>query len=240
MRIEVLYPELSNLFGDAANAGYLRRALPEAEFIQTPLKARPAFADGEVSLIYLGSMTESGQSHAAAALMPYRERMEALIGGGTAFLVTGNALELFGTHIENEDGSRLETLGLFELYARRRMMRRYNSIYLGTFETIEIVGFQSRFSHIYEGSGPPVPALFQTARGAGRRPGQAEEGVRAGNFLGTCVLGPLLPLNPPFTRRLLGLLGAEERPLPYEAAAEAAYQARLAEFRDPATGEEYG
>jgi hypothetical protein len=48
-----------------------------------------------------------------------------------------------------------------------------------------------------------------------------------------------LILNPPFTRRLLGLLGAGDRPLPYEAAAMAAYEARLAEFHDPKTGEEY-
>lgn len=239
MRIEVLYPELCNLFGDAANAEYLARALPEAEVIRTSLKARPAFVDGDVSLIYLGSMTESGQALAAAALMPYRERIRELIDLGTAFLVTGNAMELFGTHTENEDGTRVETLGLFDLYAKRQMMRRYNSIYLGTFENIEIVGFQSRFSHSYNNGAGMVPPLFQTVRGAGRKPKQPEEGIKQNNFLATYVLGPLLILNPPFMRHVLGLLGAGERALPYEEAAVAAYEARLREFRDPKTGEEY-
>ena len=239
MRIETLYPELCSLFGDAANAEYLHRALPEAEIVKTSLKTRPAFADGEVSLVYLGSMTESGQAMAAEALMPHRERIRELIGGGTVFLATGNAMELFGTHIENEDGTRLETLGLFGLYAKRQMMRRYNSIYLGTFEgDMEIVGFKSQFSHSF--GGQDTSPLFQTLRGAGRRPRQPEEGIRVNNFLGTYVLGPLLVLNPPFACRLLGLLGIENRPLPYGEAAMAAYEARLAEFRDPATGEEYG
>ena len=250
MMLEVLYPELCNLFGDAMNAEYLRRALPEPEVVKTPLKTRPVFADSQPDLVYLGSMTESGQSLAAAALTPYRERIQELIDSGTVFLVTGNALELFGTHIENEDGSRVDALGLFGFHAKRRMMRRYNSIYLGTFETgdqtLDIVGFKSQFSHSYseetvsrEETDDSLPPLFRTVRGAGRKPRQWQEGVRVNNFIGTYVLGPLLILNPPFARYLLGLLGAGDREPPYEQAALAAYQARLKEFRDPKTGEEY-
>ena len=238
MRIEVLYPELCNLYGDAMNAEYLRRALPEAELIKTTLKEKPAFASGEPDMIYMGSMTESGQSIAAEALLPHRDRIMDMIGGGTVFLITGNALELFGTHIENEDGSCIETLGIFELHAKRQMMRRYNSIYLGTFGEIEIVGFKSQFAHSY-GDSDTVPPLFHTLRGAGQRPGLPEEGVRLNNFIATYVLGPLLILNPPFTRYLLGLLDAGGRELPYEREAVAAYEARLKEFHDPKTGEEY-
>ena len=271
MKIEFLYPELCNLFGDAMNAEYLRRAIPEAVFVKTPMKANPAFNSGEVNLIYLGSMTEGGQNLAAQELWPHRERFIDLINGGTVFLVTGNAFELFGTHIENEDGTFIETLGLFGMYAKRQMLRRYNSIYLGMFQDMEIVGFKSQFAHSYDGSKtgdgttqgdgsvvfdsalrcrtqqnrppvsfrPPVPALFQTLRGAGRKPGQVEDGVRINNFLATYVLGPLLVLNPLFARYLLELLGVPQRELPYEKAAMVSYEARLREFRDPKTGEEY-
>jgi len=260
LKIEILFPELCNLYGDAMNAEYLRRALPEAVFINTTLKATPAFAGGGQDLIYLGSMTEGAQQLAADALRPYRKHISELIESGTVFLITGNALELFGTRIENEDGTYVETLGLFDLYAKRQMMRRYNSIYLGTFGEIEIVGFKSQFSHSYEcdrgtvlvshlpqdATREPslcrIPSLFQTLRGAGRKPGQKEEGVRINNFLATYVLGPLLIMNPPFARYLLGLLGAEgseSRALPYESAAIAAYEARLKEYHDPKTGAEY-
>jgi len=239
VRIEILYPELCNLYGDAMNAEYLRRAIPEAQIVKTSLKASPAFADRETNLIYLGSMTEYGQTIAAEALQPHRDRIVELVGGETTFLVTGNALELFGTRIENEDGSFIETLGLFDMYAKRQMMRRYNSIYLGTFNDIEIVGFKSQFAHIYDSGAKTIPALFQTRRGAGRKPGQTEEGVHINNFLATYVLGPLLILNPLFTHYLLDILGVKAHKLPYEQAAMAAYEARLHEFKNPKTGEEY-
>lgn len=240
MKIEVLFPELCNLFGETMNAEYLHRALPEAEFVKTPLKTRPAFADGDVDFVYLGSMTESGQSLAVNALRDYRERILELVSSGKIFLVTGNALELFGTRIENEDGSHIETLGFFDLYAKRQMLRRYNSIYLGLFEEIEIVGFKSQFAHNYDDGEGNAPVLFNTLRGAGRKPGQTEEGVRLNNFFATNVLGPILPLNPLFTRYLLNLLGVGERELPYEKEAMAAYEERLREFKDPKTGVEYG
>ena len=57
MKIEILYPEVGNLFGDSQNVQYLRLSLPEAEFIETDLTARPAFADTDVDMIYLGPMT---------------------------------------------------------------------------------------------------------------------------------------------------------------------------------------
>jgi len=214
MKIEFLFPELCNLYGDAMNVEYLRRAMPEAEFVKTPLKTKPAFSGGDIGMVYMGSMTEGGQSLAADALRPYSGRISELIEGGTVFLITGNALELFGTRIENEDGSLIETLGIFDMHAKRQMLRRYNSIYLGMFGEMEIVGFKSQFAHSYHGSGEAPPALFSTKRGAGRKPGQSEEGVRINNFLATYVLGPLLILNPPFTHYLLSLLGATAQELP--------------------------
>ena len=238
MKIEILYPELCNLFGDAMNAEYLHRALPEAEIIKTSLKKRPAFAEQEVDFVYLGSMTETAQELATNALREFRERIFKMIDDGKIFLVTGNAPELFGKCIENEDGSKVETLGLFDLYAKRQMMRRYSSIYLGTFEEMKIVGFKSQFAHNYSDGGE-VPALFETERGAGRKPGQKEEGVRINNFLGTNILGPLLVLNPLFTHYIIDLLGAKRRELPYEKEAMIAYNARLKEFSDPNTGAEY-
>ena len=38
MKIEVLFPEFCNLFGDAYNMVYLEKTLPEAEFIRTKFR----------------------------------------------------------------------------------------------------------------------------------------------------------------------------------------------------------
>ena len=44
-------------------------------------------------------------------LAPYKKRIMELIGSGAFFLVTGNALEVFGQRIEDRDGTVVECLG---------------------------------------------------------------------------------------------------------------------------------
>lgn len=233
MKIEILYPEICYLFGDLMNIEYLCRCIPEAEIIKTPLKTTPAFFNGGVEMVYLCSMTEKAQELAVQALLPFRERLIELIENGMVFLATGNALEIFIKDIENEDGSKTEMLGLFDFTAKRRMMNRHNSLYLGKFGDIDIVGFKSQFTHTY---GDGADALFETIRGVGRNPAVRPEGIRSNNFMATYVLGPILILNPPFTRYILELLGVGDRRLIYEDAIMKAYTLRLEEFKDPKRG----
>ena len=61
MKIEVLFPEVCNLYGDLQNMNYLKKCLPEAEFINTSLGEEPAFVTGKIDFIYLGPMTEKTQ-----------------------------------------------------------------------------------------------------------------------------------------------------------------------------------
>ena len=233
MKLELLYPEVCNLYGDLMNGAYLYKALPEAQLIRTGLKDTPAFTRGEADLVILCSMTEKAQELAAAALQPYKDQLLAQMDKGTIFLVTGNAMEVFFRYIETEDGTRIPMLGLFDLYAKREMTKRYNGLYLGSFDGADIVGFKSQFSHSY-GEGPSP--LFETLRGAGRNPAVSPEGIRYHNFMASYLLGPLLILNPPFTKYILSLLGAAERPLPFEEAAMDSYALRCAEFKDPKRG----
>jgi CobQ-like glutamine amidotransferase family enzyme len=96
------------------------------------------------------------------------------------------------------------------------------------------VGFKSQFSHSYgePGCGP----CFFTLRGAGLNPEDQREGFRQNRFLATYLQGPLLPLNPPFTKWLMGQMGVAEPALLFEDAAMDAYETRLKEFSDPNTG----
>jgi CobQ-like glutamine amidotransferase family enzyme len=236
MKIEILYPEICYLYGDLMNIEYLRRCIPAAEVVRTSLKTRPAFLDGGVDMVYLCSMTERAQELVIDALRPHTEKIKELIDGGTIFLATGNALEIFIKDIENEDGSKLEALGLFDLTAKRRMTDRYNALYLGKFRDIDIVGLKSQFAHAYGDDHDP---LFITMRGAGRSPGAIPEGIRKNNFMATYVLGPLLIMNPPFTKYIMGLLGAGDLPLAYEKAAMDSYELRLKEYSDPKRGFDY-
>ena len=117
MKIEILYPERCNLYGDLANMDYLRKCLPQAEFVETPLGETPQFAREKVDMVYLGPMTEQAQEQALEQLFPLKERLQELVEQDVVFLCTGNALELFGEAIFKEDGSRIPCLGLFPLTA---------------------------------------------------------------------------------------------------------------------------
>ena len=231
MILESLYSEMANLYGDSYNVRFLAQSLPAAEVVWSHLKEQPAFVEKKVDFIHLGAMPEYAQPLVIEALRPHKERLKSLIDSGTVVLCTGNAMEVFGQAIEMEDGTRVEGLGFFPTVARPKMLNRFNSLFLGKLEDIEVVGFQSQFA-FSEGEPLPEP-LFQVVKGAGIDKKSTGEGIRYHHFFGTCVLGPLLPLNPPFTRYLLRLLGVKEPTLAFEEEAQKAYEVRLAEFHRP-------
>ena len=228
MKIEVLFPETANLFGDVWNYRYLKECMPDAELIETSLGDEPAFVSGSVDLIYMGAMTERGQELAIKKLMPYKERILELVDGGTVFLMTSNAGEVFCQYIENEDGSRIEALGLFELYAKRDMMHRYNSTVLGSFGDMELVGFKAEFSQLYGENKSPFAAM---SYGTGMNKSSKLEGVRVNNFFSTSIVGPFLLMNPLFVKYLMELLGIKDPVLAHEEVIMAAYEKRLADIK---------
>jgi CobQ-like glutamine amidotransferase family enzyme len=236
MTIEVLYPEIANLHGDNANITYLSQCRPDASVVHTSLTDTPAFVRSPVDLVYLGPMTEHGQLKAIDRLRPYRARIEALIESGVTFLFTHNALEVLGTRIRNADMHYdVPGVGIFDFESTVRMFGRYNGKVMGTVPGVSdaypIVGYKSQFSMV--SAAPGVPGFLTAAQGIGRNAATAVEGVRRNNFIGTSLLGPLLVGNPHFTRSLLAQLDPDSEPvLAHEEFALAAYDARLAGFRD--------
>lgn len=231
MTVEFLYPALANLYGEAVEMRYIEKCLPDAKIIKTKVNDEPYFVKNDVDFIYMGPMTERGQEIVIQKLLPYKERLEQLISENKVFLIIGNALEIFGDYIENEDGTKINGLGIFDTYAKRKMMNRYNSLYFGSFEDIKIVGFKAQFSHSF--GEDESEGLFKNIRGDGLHPGSNFEGIRRNNFFATYLLGPLLILNPDFTKYLLSLLGAENTKLPCEDDIRIAYEKRLKEFENP-------
>lgn len=230
MKAEVLFPEVGNLSGDLMNIRYLKQCCNALEIVETDLKSRPAFLDEEVALVYMGTATETGLALAAEALRPYLDEIRAKIDAGQLMLLTGNAQEVFGNYIDSDQAERMEGLGILPIHAEYHMMQRHNSFFLGTFGETKIVGFKSLFGHTYPDG--ECEALFHTLRGVGRSGGSEDEGYRMNNLLATALTGPLLVLNPPFTKTLLRMMGAEDDALAFEEAAMEAYRVRVAEFSD--------
>lgn len=152
----------------------------------------PRFTKEPVDLIYLGSMSESHQELAIRRLLPHAGVLRQYVESGGVLLATGNALELFGTYIQ-EGKRQIPALGLFPCHAVRDMEHRHNSMFLGTFGDMKIVGARSQFSFSYGDF--PHPFL-QVTGGYGIYPEARVEGIHYKNFFATYLLGPFLVLNP--------------------------------------------
>lgn len=212
--------------------------------MHTSLKEEPYFTVGDVDFVYMGPTTEEGQELAIARLKPYKARIREMIDQGTVFLCTGNSFEIFEDYIEvaeevpgkGGEGRHIEGIGLFKLHAVRRMMHRYNHLFLGTFQdqthtTRELIGYKNEFS-VTMGDNSHCYA-FRGERGFGINPGTNLEGVRSHNFFGTYLIGPILITNPYFAKYLLSLAGVKDPHLAFEKEAMDAYEAKLKRFKDP-------
>lgn len=228
MKIEVLYPELSNLYGDYYNAKYLAMCIPDSQTVFTSNNDKPAFLSEKVDIICMGSMSERNQEFAIKHLMPYKDKIKELVENGTFFLATGNSFEIFGKHIEDDD-KKIECLGAIDFYSKRQMNDRRNCFFLGDFQTengedIKIVGHKSQFSFSH-GKATKNP-FISVEGGFGINLDSKNEGIHYKNFFGTYILGPFIMLNPKFLKYLLRSMNLNDSLL-YEEEINNAYADRL-------------
>ncbi len=228
MKLEVLFPQICNLYGDLFNVKLLRDSSKEIEVTETKITETPLFTKEDVDMIYMGPMSERSQELVIAALTPYKDRISQLIENGTVFLFTGNAGEVFGQYIETDEKEKIEALGLFDFYSVRKMMKRHNSRFLGLFEDLEIVGFKSQFTMLY-GDNKDF-AFSEVKRGIGLNSDSDLEGFRRNNFFSTHLIGPLFVLNPHLLRYFLELTVVKDYEIPYEDELRIAYEKRKEEF----------
>ncbi len=230
MKIEILYPEFCNLFGDMGNMRYLQKCIPEAEFIETAYHDTPLFVKGEADMIYMGPCTESAQIKIIDKLKEYKDDLINAIENDKIFLFTGNAMETLFEYIETDDGSKISGLGIFKLHAVQRLMKRLNTLMLCRFEDIDIVSYKTQFTQTY---GDNSNSFFANVeRGFGINKESQLEGVHVHNFFGTNMIGPILVTNPYFTEYIMTLLGIENPSAAFRDDAINAYNARIKEYRD--------
>ena len=267
--VEVLYPEYANQAGDNGNAMYLRACLPDATFVETSHDDVPYFAEHVPSLVLLCGMSEAQQEKTIELLMPYRDRLNELVDAGVPMLFTGSASEVLGSKIVNPDGSEVAGLGILDFVTHRNMPERYHDVVIGDFvpapgqQPIKVVGFKIQFTQVegpvngsndaryttietnphvgknLAGGGCSQTRFCHNEVGFGLNKQSKDEGFRKNNLMATWLIGPLLPLNPDFTRYLLDLMGRKDVPLAFETEARAAYDERIKTFRLPGMGLAY-
>ena len=227
MKIEVLFPDICSLNGDIYNPIYLNECIKGSKLIYTYFDKDPAFTTEKIDLIYIGSMTEHNQELVIQKLMPYKSKIEELINKGTIFLVTGNATNIFGKSIFKK-GKEIKALNIFDFYTIQDFEHRYHELFLGKFESIDIIGFRSDFGKIYRNE----RKFIEVKKGIGNNDKDKNEGIKKNNFFATNILGPFLIQNPTFTKYLINLIDPTIKELKYETEIMDAYNARLEEYKN--------
>lgn len=225
---EILFPEFSGIYGDCGNMMLLKQCCNNMTFKETSMMEEPLFASKDIDFIYIGSMSEVKQELAVKKLMPYKDRLAELIDKGTVFLITGNALELFGQYIQDKD-NKIPMLGIFDFHSERDFDNRINYIVVAKYGDMDIIGVKSQFSQIY---GLEKDHFLKMVKGLGDNLKSQYEGVHRNNFYGTFSLGPFLVNNPDFTKHLLRLLHQKDE-LVYEEDLYAASKERFKKYSHP-------
>lgn len=107
MKIEILFNDICNQFGDTGNTLYLEKLIEEekrknnteSKIIYTSIHDELAFLTEEVDIVYIGSLSESKKKVVLEKLNSKKEEILASIARGQVILATGNAFDLFGEYI---------------------------------------------------------------------------------------------------------------------------------------------
>lgn|SRR5574344_582790 len=226
IKIEVLYGEVCNLYGELKNIEYLKKCIKDVTIINTKLNEEPYFIKNKVDMIFMAPMTESIQDKVIEKTMKYKDNFKKEINNGTLMLFTGNAYEIFGKYID--DGkNKIKCLNILNFYTKRHLDNRINQFIQGKYDEITILGYKSIFTETYSNE----PEFLEVQKGSGTNLESKKEGIHINNLYATSLLGPILILNPDFTKRILRILGQKEELL-YEDLIYKTYEIRLKEFND--------
>ncbi len=226
--VEVLYPELCNLYGDSANVRYLKLCMPQAEFIETHINDKPRFLSEKISFVYMGACTERAQLKIIEELSPFKDEIKMKIEEELLFLFTGNALEVLGDYIETPEGKKQKALGVFNFYVKQNMLQRHNSECEAYFGDFRVLGFKTQFTMCYPKSDDNF--FMAVSKGMGMNLKSKKEGIHYKNFMGTYIVGPILIMNPSFTKYILKLIMKKDTELPFEKEVVEAYNKRGLDF----------
>ncbi len=228
MRIELLFPEVCNLYGDMGNINYLKKCFKNEEVIETKLSEKPRFLDEDIDFVYMAGTTEKTQERIIELLAPYKKEFENAIDSGKVFLFTGNALEILGDYIEKPNGDKVHGLGIVSMYAKQNFNQRHYSECEVKYMGKSVIGFKTQFTTCFPKD--DSFSLFELSKGMGMNPECNFEGVHKNNLYATYLTGPLLILNPYFTKHLLDVIGVKNCELPFEKELISAYEKKLEEF----------
>jgi len=195
IKIAHLYYDLMNLYGESGNVKALKKFIErqgcEAEIHFLTLGDEIDFE--AYDFYYMGCGTEHSEELVIRDLEKYRRDIINAIDDNKMFLITGNAMEIFGKKIRYQNGKSKKCLGIFEYEAVEQKNILISEIYYkyDKFPKEEgrfILGFKNCTCNILHNS----ERMFGFPNNFNRN-----------NFYTMNFIGPFLVRNPYFTNMLV-------------------------------------
>lgn len=194
-----------NLYGENGNIKALKKALESlgCNVVVKLLSLDDTLHFEDYDFVYMGTGTEANQRIVLEHLKPYQEQIKEAWNNGTYFLMTGNALELFGKQIIYSENDQVEGINLFPFVTKIENFRIVDEAFMKCkFLKDPVLGFQNH-SGIQDNISSP---LFEVIKGTGYKPNCQIEGIHVKNFFGTYLIGPILIRNPKLLKYFCGKL----------------------------------
>lgn len=231
-KIAYLYYDLMNLYGENGNVRYLEKRLKEQDIdIEISLLSIPDKIDyKKYDFYYIGAGSEKNELLVLEDMLKQKGDIISAINNRKFFLVTGNALELFGKNITIEDKKYegIKAYG-YEAYPEKERIVG-EQYYKCDLVAHNIIGFQNR-TNVMSDNGDN---LFKVIQGVGYNYNVQYEGIHDNNFYGTYLLGPILVRNPflcdYFVKEICDYLGIEYKKPDTNQLAYKAYNEYLLNF----------
>ncbi len=234
IHIAHLYYDLMNLYGESGNIKALKKQLEE-QGIKVKvdlLTITDTLHFANYDFVYMGMGTEENQKLVLKHLLPYKREIKKAMDSGVFFLVTGNAIELFGKSISST--KKMKALQLLQFESKQESMRIVGEcIGNTTFLNKPILGFQNRFGVM---KNVKENAFLTLTKGTGYIPKITQEGIIKNHFYGTYLIGPILIRNPEllkyFVKQLILELDANFKFKPFHLTLEnKAYQTFMEKYQ---------
>jgi lipid II isoglutaminyl synthase (glutamine-hydrolysing) len=209
LRLLALYPEQMNIYADRGNVIFLQRRCEwrGLSFEYAASGPGESFDPGAHDLIYIGGGQDRDQRAVAKDMLDSkRGAIEEALGDGAALLAVCGGYQLLGSSYEL-GSETIAGLGLADL----RTVREPGPRLIGNVaieveldgERRTLAGFENHGGRTYLGD--DAQPLGRVISGHGNNGGDAYEGVKFANAIGTYLHGPLLPKNAWLADHLIAL-----------------------------------
>lgn len=216
--IGYLYPQQMNIYGDLGNIITLikRSKWRDIEVTVNEYDLGSNIPRGVNDLYFFGGGQDQEQILAASDLQTKKEILKDDFEKGVVFLSICGGYQLLGNYYQDQNGEKLEGIGLVDLYTVGGKKRMIGNLIIeinpriGNFIPKTLVGFENHSGETFLGQG--VVPIGKVVKGFGNNLEDKSEGAWYKTFFGCYMHGSLLPKNPHFADYLIELALRRKNP----------------------------